>query len=224
MVIMSFESPQNKIEKKDSFAHELFKLDENQLVDLRERIEKNKGLIRVFIHQDSISQAKYPKQALGIQKTTMSEVSPPIIFLEDCNYLDGFRKNIDSIQENLPNSVYFVETYPSFPYPIFPGSPSSHEPKSFNEMSEAEQDGTIKGMRFLGHIFNILGVKKILVGGANLDTDTPERLQECVGNFIELFNTYAEKFDFDIKVSSLTIPKNRQDLIGVRDEFVDGKI
>jgi len=82
----------------------------------------------------------------------------------------------------------------------------------------------IKGMRFLGHIFNILGVKKILVGGANLDTDTPERLQECVGNFIELFNAYGEKFDFDIKVSSLTIPKNRQDLRGIRDEFVDKRI
>ncbi len=221
---MSFESLQNKIERKDNFAHELFKLDENQLIDLKERIEKSNGLIRVFIHQDSISQTEYPKQALGIQKTAMSEVSPPIIFLEDCNYLDKFRKNIESIQGGLPNSVYFVETYPSFPYPIFPGSPMSHETKSFKEMSTEEQDGAIKGMRFLGHIFNILGVKKILVGGANLNTDTPERLQECVGNFIELFNAYGEKFVFDIKVSSLTVPKNRQDLRGLRDEFVYKRI
>jgi len=153
MVIMSFESPQNKIEKKGNVAHELFKLDENQLVDLRERIEKNNGLIRVFIHQDSISQTKYPKQVLGIQKTVLSEVSPPIIFLEDCNYLESFRKNIDSIQENLPNSVYFVETLPSFPYPIFPGSPMSHEVKSFKEMSTEEQDGCNKRHEISGAYF-----------------------------------------------------------------------
>lgn len=209
--IESKEKPQEKI-------IDLFTMSQEQGDSLKNEIGEHHGLVRVFIHQDYISSADYPKISFGIARTLLSKDSPPLIFLEEHNLLDTFLKGLSELEEELPNSVYFVKTLTKVPYPIFPGDPTPQETE-FNKTSTEEQDKAIRGMQLLGLVFQDLGVKKILVGGANLVAYNPERLQECVGNFVELFNETGN-FNFNIKVSNLTIPDNREDLKGERNEFV----
>ncbi len=216
---MSNELPEKAIEAEKEATLELFSLNEEQSAELKKRIEKFHGLVRIFIHPDTISPDEYSKQFLGFVMTISSENSPPIIFLEDHNHVEGFKEDFELMRDKLPNPIYFAETLPRFPYPIFPGDTVPNEIVEFREMPLEQQKNAVKGMRTLAIILRNLGVKKVLVGGANLEIDDSDRLQECVGNFVESFNMCGES-DFDIKVSNLTIPKNRNDLRGVRDKFL----
>lgn len=58
------------------------------------------------------------------------------------------------------------------------------------------------------------GVKKVIVGGAELIVDDG-KVENCVGNFIDFFKFISEHgydLDMELKVSEGTIPHGRKEL------------
>jgi len=200
--------------KKDDIVLELFNLNQEQKLELEKRLKENKGLVRIFVHpisalmDDRIIEGQERVSTILV-KTIFSEKSPPIIILEDLIKKEVWKKGMkERMKENSkmpPNEIYLVPTLSRYPFPIVLGR---QEPSSEREWLEEDNGYIEEGMTKFVSFLNDVGVKKIIVGGAELEIFN-DNLDRCVGNFIRFMKHYS---DIEMKLSLGTIPINKNDI------------
>jgi len=219
---MSIESPEKTIEqKKEEKVFELFDLNEQQKLELKEEIEKHKGLVRVFIHPIAkLKSGKILKNKERVHdilsRTIFSEKAPPIVVFENAGAIEGWKKSIEK-HTQITKNIYIVSTIPDYPYPIVPGKPEPIKDKDGSLQDKDDnyiEEGVIMFIKFLKD----MGVEKILVGGTSLEI-IHDQLNRCVGNFIRAMKDYG---DIDIKLSLGTAPDNKQEIKKSRPDLVEG--
>lgn len=171
---------------------------------LRQRIEENQGLIRIFVHPHfeklplTISPEKNDRMKvmnLALQRMIAlpGEKIPPIFFFEEEGEIPRLERIIKSI--GLKNKIYTIPTFPLSPEPSIIG------------MNQGESEE--KNWGIIIEKLKSAGVKKIIIGGTKFLTYVLEpdevKFLGCVG---EAMNRLSR--DFDIEVSHLSFPHNRK--------------
>lgn len=207
-------------ESKESLSQgkifSLFELTDEEKNLLRQRVEKSKGLIRVFVHpyyqKYKIARGYFPPRPIEdepeerIKKETLNrailqmaelapEKTPPIFFFEEFERVNEFKKKIEDV---LRNEFYIIPTEPSEPKP------------------KIDSEDLIDSWHTLSSKLHELGVKKILIGGmyfeVNYERPRPEGddspLWQCVGVTIDNLQK-----DFEIEVSNLTLMHGRKEYL-----------
>jgi hypothetical protein len=216
----SFENKKNNIEKLKPAGLELFNLSVEQEMELFSRVSESKGLVRIFIHpiSDWISgeETKNQDRVTKILKRTInSEKSPPIIILENGELIKCWKEIFEKM--TLPNDIYLVPTMWNFSYPLVPGKKyllkrdEEGRLKKNKETDEYIMEGFINFVKSL----NKVGVKKMLIGGTNLEIKDGE-IYRCVGSFLNILKKITNK---EIKLSLGTAPLNRNDLKSSHSNF-----
>ena len=106
----------------------------------------------------------------------------------------------------------------NFPYPIVPGRPDNLERNDHGGLiknQETDKYITDGFMKFI-NLLNDVGVKKMLIGGTNLEIEK-DQMYKCVGNFIDVLQKLTDK---EIKLSLGTAPLNRNDLKKTHPELL----
>lgn len=186
---------------------------------LRQRIKKYDGLVRIFVHplfdkwrgneHEYISKQRphpYAKireieEVLANLASMETEDTPPIIIFEEQKYsYELYQWLKHGMPKEAHNELYLVETHT----------------KSSDPIMAVKGEG--QGWNKLTTLFQGLGVKKILLGGTQLnliDAKTRIIYNNCVGNLFE--HLAKEKGgEFAIELSSLTYPRSRQDVLDLK--------
>ncbi len=196
------------IERSKSEVLELFNLTKKQLEELKSKIERFDGLIRIFIHPNANDNGrKIENQDRVYQimsRTILSNEAPPIIIME--NERDVWLWS-QSIKETNPNNIYLVPTMLNYPYPVIPGEPRLSKKDEDRILEEKDQPQIEANFKKFITILEDLGVKKIFVGGTSLVII--DDITGCVGNFINHMRVFSK---FEIKLSLGTAPLNRTDI------------
>lgn len=187
METIELNNPKQELKKAPEYGHDLLNLSAPEMEQLKSRIEKWKGLVRMFVHpmyeKWRVGREHYaddPKnvELLQIEDTLAKllampeDKTPPMIILEEAKYVKKLESWLkENPQGNSQNGVYFVETLLNQP-----------EPKIQGEFL----DGAWK---ILSDKLTELGVKKILMGGMQLEVSEFKRdwthrgpwVARCVG-------------------------------------------
>ena len=192
--------------------------------DLKEKIKQHNGLVRVFIHLLRTPD-NYEERVLDpFVRILNSENTPPVFLFEDIRDFEHMKRLLSEPSNvKIKNPVYLVKTLERVPYPVLVDRPLP-PPQKNREISD---EYLAYGSRSMAEFFvrmDILGVKKILIGGNNLVINGKET-QECVANFISFSGILKndpspDMPKIDIKVSEITSPNNRSDLRGIRDDLI----
>ena len=158
-----------------SRGHELFGLNKNEIADLKEKIAKSEGTIRMFIHpsfglmyknsetDSGMSDEDYTNAANTVMAATMkvlsakSEDSPPVIILEDDEIFQSCAAFYDKGSDSSGQDYYLIETQHSNPAPKIPKGDGD----KVEYMSDQESWTLLSG------VLAELGTKKIIAGGAS---------------------------------------------------------
>jgi hypothetical protein len=221
---MSIESGATTEQKKEEKVLELFDLSEQQKSKLRDEVKKHKGLVRVFIHPvaklksgKEIENKERVSDILG--RTILSEKTPPIIVFENAGAIEGWKKSIEK-HAQITKNIYIVSTILDYPYPIVPGKPEPSERDENGYLQDKDDDYIEEGVTMFIEFLKDAGVKKIMVGGTNLEV-IDDKLNRCVGNFIRAMK-YIDNHEIDIKLSLGTAPLNKQEIKKIRPDLVEG--
>lgn len=197
--------------KKDNALLNFLELSEYQKEIFRQRIKKNQGLVRIFIHPyyehvaSWVRESKHPTKIesihLIIQRILAlpDDRTPPILFFEEyhrLSILDDIIRSMKIVQ----NTSYIVPTYISMSEP-------KHTPL---DDSEGKQSSEKRNWQVVVNKLKALGVTKILIGGMYLfiaknGTTIMNKFGGCAGSAI---NRLFE--DFDIEISSRVFPEDRK--------------
>lgn len=200
---------------------EFTKLTEPETEALRQEIAKNNGVIRIFIHPFSRSSdpetghdlKKDDRVIKILRKVFKSKLSPPTFILEE-HHLMSIWDN-PKILEKLAVNIYTIPTISNHGFPILD---TSRFTKGYDTPTELSKDYMQKVARqFITMLmtFKFLGVKKIILGGRNLEWDNENNHpQRCVGAFLGLCKLYASHAGIEIKLSAGTAPENFTSLRG----------
>ena len=218
---MGMETALGNIEKSKPKGLELFNLDVRQKIELFSRVAESKGLVRIFIHPISSWTSKEETENQDrvtkiLKRTINSEKSPPIIILENEQLVEHWKKIFE--KSTPPRNIYIVPTLWNFPYPIVPGRPDNLERNDHGGLiknQETDKYITDGFMKFI-NLLNDVGVKKMLIGGTNLEIEK-DQMYKCVGNFIDVLQKLTDK---EIKLSLGTAPLNRNDLKKTHPELL----
>lgn len=224
---MSIESRSGDLnkEKVERGTIRFNEMNELELEAFSKLVEKSRGVVRIFIHpRNYVGGSTYQEEtaefngrpiALAEKPLNMlmavatNENAPPIIIFENKSLFADTEEifNREEIVSNLSHPLYLIQTLDNYPY------------IKLKDRDEPERDatGTIvgdyevylkEGMVSLIERLKSLGVKKVLVGGTDLEINE-EGLDKCVGNFISTFKYLS---DIELKVSAGTIPQGRDEL------------
>lgn len=229
------DSKQESKEKSKGQCLELFNLSDREFEKLNQKIEKDNGLIRLFVHPEFADYAEYDafkkdpevsRRFMQIEKgfrrlinSSSSDKKPAIIILEAMKtsilplgpYYDKYIKALEEDSDFFKNAtknyqpekdIYIVPTRTHSPDPVL--IYAKNEEEAWQEFID---------------ILKKLGVKKINIGGAELDYSedyVKDKLKQdksinintllagCLGKTIHKLNDH-----FDLHVSALAIPKGR---------------
>lgn len=192
---------------------DFLELSENQEELLKERIEKNKGLIRVFIHpyyEDDKNWKENPKRIKKLKSINSAiqrilslsdEETPPVLFFEEQGKIPILKDKIKSLK-SLQNKTYIVPTYPDSSEPkLTPKDFSPDKEKREPEESWKTVVDKLKAFR----------IKKILISGMELHIGRGDRVPKgelfgCVGWAADRLSK-----DFKVEFSNLVFPEDRKD-------------
>ncbi len=197
------------LERKTESIRNLFLLTKEEQEILREKIKKNKGVVRIMIHpyylqqksdkgiEQYISLGRVAVVEEGFKKILQANTDTPIFLFETYDQIET-TKTIVSKNLRMGNEIYIVPTFPDNSLPYF---------ERANDLTGEEWEEFIK-------LIKNLGVEKIIIGGMHLITGEDrlfrhedELLTGCVGVAVNNL-----KRSFDIQVSSITSPNSRKDL------------
>lgn len=184
-------------------------LSQEQEDALKQRIEENQGLIRVFIHpyyeKTSYSKERAEKikaMNLALQKilSLPEEKTPPILFFEEKEKMPKLEENMGDIE--LKNRIYTIPTHESSP------EPSIHKKGVIEKEKMRNWTPVIEKLK-------ALGVKRALIGGMQFKVhilgrtskNEPDEivLDYCVGEAVKRLSK-----DFETEISYLNFPENRK--------------
>ncbi|MES2315422.1 MAG: hypothetical protein V4486_01665 [Patescibacteria group bacterium] len=191
---------------KENPVQKIFSLTPQETLELKDRIEKNNGIVRIMVHPYYIAQKKMddpdvleyyhleriPTVERGFEKILKTKSQTPTILFESYDMVNRTKHIIEPILKKASNQIYLVETHPADPLPYFGSSPET------------------EGQEWALFIEKLktLGVKRIIVGGMNLWTDplnTTGDLEGCVGRTIDVLRNH-----FEVQTSSLASPDSRK--------------
>ena len=213
------ESKSETLNEQVQFAYELYKLSDEQKEELKDRIKKFDGLIRVFVHPLAVRADDKPIEnhdrvlkILG--RTLSSENAPPIIVLENSSRIEEWKESRGD-KSSVAHDVYVVPTIRDYPYPLIDGK---SEPSKDDSGCLRDEDFTYveEGFKNFVEFLNSIGVKKVLVGGTSLEI-REDHITRCVGIFIQFMKQYS---DAELKMSLGTAPTNRTDIKAIHPELL----
>jgi len=209
--------PEKRPEQKNNEKFvDFLNLSPEQKDELKKRIEENNGLVRIFVHPffnkitpdyNKERAKKMKAMNLALQKilSLPEEKTPPILFFEEMEKISELEENIQAIgTTEFKNKVYTVPTFRKDPEPAI-----------------LDADGKLirnpeKHWKIMNEKLKSVGIKKIIIGGMEFMTyamgrtsrNKPDEIKflGCVGEAIRRLSD-----DFDVEVSHLTFPENRQD-------------
>ncbi len=206
----------------------VFNLPKLEAEVLKERVEKNKGIIRIFVHPffEEVRSWHTPDQkrdieAIGhaIEKILDlgSEKTPPLFIAQD---------QLEDLEAKLKDkgitSVYVI--------PTFIASPEPRLPKEMNLASSGIRDSIRESpnWQILENQLESLGVKKILIGGMWLDIkvtpgwgNSTKRidLSNCVGTMATVLSKH-----FEVEISNFAYPQSRKEYQTAKKEIEQGQL
>jgi len=202
-----------QFETMREYGHDFLELTSEKSQELKARIEKWHGLVRMFVHpmyekwrgheEQYRNDSKFAKliqieQVLAKLLAMPEEKTPPIIIMEEKDYVVKLQQ---WLKENPVGSsqggVYFVRTLPKFPTPWLKGREYNDYAGAWEKLIETLDD---------------CGVKKILMGGMRLKvssykgkdwTGKDPFIESCVG--IAMSHLSKDKAGkFEVELSALT--------------------
>lgn len=246
----NFKSEMRETEPKGRILS-FFELNKEEEKNLKEEVKKHNGLVRIFVHPEFEEYAKYEEtkqraktaeklrqmnSALQRILESSSDKLPPIIILhavegigcllvydakspshmrQDYNVATKIleRKNnwMNDVKYNSrDNNIYVVPTKSFSPDPVL--LYAHNEDEAWGEMADELKS---------------LGVKKILIGGAELYTPDKIYMEKNMSKFAEQDGTidvmkylagclgitiHQLKGNFDLELSALTFPEGRREI------------
>ncbi len=211
-----------KFESPPKYGHNLLELTLEEKRALKERVEKWQGLVRIFVHpmyekwrgheQEYVNDPENIKlvqieRVLSKLLAMGEDKTPPTIIMEEEKYTN----KLATWLKNNPNGssqdmVYFIKTLTDNPAP------------------KIETKNKTQSWKILSRALKEIGVKKILIGGMQLEvsyhkkdwTNKDPFLARCVG--IAMSYLSKEKAgEFEVELSALTAPTNE------RNAFIEYK-
>ena len=206
--------------ENESRVFDFLEMSGDQYKKFKKEVEEHDGLVRVFIHPISApkgdyQEENYPKVLDVLGRNIKSKVSPPVIIFEETFNMGLWKEKLEQ-RMPLPNDLYVIPTMRDYPYPIIPGKPAPTRRDAEGKCLTEDFPYVEEGMTMFINTCKNAGVKKILIGGTNLEIIN-DQLNRCVGNFINILKNYSE---FELKVSMGTAPLNRNDLRDSNPELV----
>ncbi len=191
--------------EKREYPHilDLFDLKEDQAQELYDRIERWKGTIRVFIHPETMNLNSEKNSDILCRLLFSEKDTPPVIMFNDERYADIYESTVGENSNRFTNDLYTVHTLPNYPYPVINDSrlvKPNLEDRPGGILADADSLYVHETMSRLVNCMKVLGVKKIFVGGRDLDNVKGD-INRCVGNFIRYMK---ELSDIEVKVSLAT--------------------
>lgn len=226
----NFPEPKETSENFRDKLVSIFKMGEKEAAALRERVIKNNGLIRVFIHpyfteygesqerdrqegRDSFPDSIDLKGAELAFKRILSlkpEKTPPILVFIGAASIDDF---LDQYKDTITDKLYIIPTREYSPTPLtpefYPKNPSK-DPFAELDLSEEYKDKREEiGWQETAKRLKKLGVKKIIIGGAELYLGEKKEGPHygCLGNSVDHFSK-----EFEVDVSGLSWPEGRKEI------------
>lgn len=204
-------NPSITLERSEGPIHDLFFLTEEQQKNLREKIRRNNGAVRIMIHPYYVQQKYLTDKDIkkyfspgrvgvveeGFKRLLRTKTDVPIFLFEAYDQIDNTKSLISqNIRDG--NEIYIVPTFSDDSLPYF-GKRNNLTGEEWKEFAK---------------IIKNLGVEKIIIGGMYLmvgedmiSKKGSQFLNGCVGVAINNL-----KGSFNIQVSSLTGPDSRKDI------------
>lgn len=209
--------PKQETKKIPEVGYDLLNLDASKAEQLKTRIKKWQGLVRMFVHPmfekwrwgDEYPGHPHKAELFQIEEVLAKllampeEKTPAMIIFEEVKHLEELKcwlkENPQGISQN---GVYFVATGPK------PGSPTP----------DVRGKDEKEAWKTLSDKLTELGVKKILMAGQQLDvsefkqdwTEKGPWVARCVG--IALSHLSKDKAGkFEVELSALTMPREKRD-------------
>ena len=192
----------------------LFEMNPAEKEALQSRIEKFGGMVQVFIHPDFEAYAAYADArgekdlaeqgfwADAVFKNILSSQSdrvPPIFVFEHAKAAEKFEEKERQLADLAAQPVYVIRTEYADPTPLSPGTESTY---AWNTLPISDEERAGAWDAVISELRN-LGVKKILIGGAELAVSKePGRDHAgCLGIAMGKLES------FDVKLSTITWPE-----------------
>ncbi|MFA6297299.1 MAG: hypothetical protein WC629_01925 [Candidatus Paceibacterota bacterium] len=210
-----FSTPE--LERED--LEDLLLLSEKEIEELKARVEKWDGLIRIFVHpmyekwwgKKNNENKKLGKIIEVVAKLSSMEEedTPPIIIMEEYDYINKLKNWLeheikDEFGLETNNKMYVIGTKIDSSDPEIPGS----------TMTVSESWEQVR------KLLEKIGVKKILIGGMQLTFSENERgtyYHRCLGGAITQLSKDANGY-FEIELSNLSYPEGREEWRGLKDK------
>jgi hypothetical protein len=189
-----------------------FEMTDSDISELRTNLEKHSGLLRVFIHPDFENYKEFEQELFDeTKKSTHEDHAKRLKLLED-----AFTKIISD--PNSPPVFIFLEPYhlekltnliegvtKNKAY-IVPTVAGDSTPKIVNrpDIDYDESDWEWRSWFEIKKLFEKVGVKKILIGGAELYEIGEKNISGCLGQAVKRLEPY-----FNLELSALTYPAKK---------------
>lgn len=181
------EMPQEKLVSSQEKHKELlsfFNLNEQEIVELKERITKAKGTIRMFVHplyeswEDYRGLREYgPEEGFRRIARLSEDQTPPIFILEE--HGDRSQHKLDKMINAANQKLYIVETLPGegtlYPDESFPKDIVKYYTKYDSQNYEIDKQRAAETKIYEQKVFDFfaeklkdLGVENVLIGGMYL--------------------------------------------------------
>ncbi len=210
-------------ETKEQRIKKFFELDSEQERQLKEKIEKLKGLVRVFIHpefeeyadfdfipeKEDVEMLKAEEQAFQRIISSKSEKLPPMFIFNGARNKDEFEEKEARLNKLTENDLYIIRTENSNPTPLPPDKESDYRYRFANTTNKPTDKERSQMWDWLVYEFERLGVKKVLIAGVELYVSGKKGVSHagCLGH---AFNNL--KNHFDVEISTLTWPSKGKDV------------
>jgi hypothetical protein len=197
----------------------LFEMSPDEKKGLQRRIEQFGGMVQIFIHPEFEEYAQYARVhkeeefarqgfwANSVFKNILSSDSdrvPPIFIFEHAQAVKKFEEKEKRLADMAVQPVYIIRTEYADPTPL---SPNIENKYTWNVSSINDAD-RIRAWDFLISELQNLGVKKILIGGAELyvSKENDRGHTGCLGIAMRKLE------NFDLKLSTITWPEGKNEI------------
>lgn len=219
------QAPKLEIKKPIENTLDLLKLSPEQKEKLKKRIAKWNGLVRIFVHPlfEKWREGEYdnqnsdaPHDNLQIEKALSrilaidKENVPPLIIMEEEEFVPEFKKWLETIYKSSQETLYLVNTFPQNPSPKIKIQKLPSFKDAMRSINDPRNDPAWKALE---KTLQQVGVRKILLGGMTFEMDEEKKdwthkdpwMGRCIG--IAMSHLSKNKGgDFEVELSALTAP------------------
>lgn len=212
--------PGQEAEQKHGAVRLFFEMDKKTEVSLKERIEKAKGLVRIFVHPDferysrfedikdrpeDVKKLREAEQIFRKILSSKSETMPPLFIFEDGASNEDFEEKEEQFRKLAANDTFIIRTSFANPDPLPIGKERTYRWPDLKDVEKSRGEQFFM-WQWLIEELKKLGVKKILLGGLEfyVTGDKNKNHSGCMGTAMNKLKAH-----FEIEISTLTWPDKR---------------